>query len=205
MEIQNGKTTNSTALNSTPAPCADDAVGVPDRKWFVGIVRNHSELQTAEILTSMGYECYVPVQEEVRKWKDGRKKIRKRILMPALILLHATEEERRQSLHEGLINRFMVNRALPSNEFARHPVAVIPDVQVERLRFMLYNAELPVQIESTPLRPGDAVRVVRGRLLGLVGTVKQHEDGRSKLFVSLDALGSATLEINLDSIEKITS
>lgn len=66
------------------APCASCAVGVSDtnKKWFIIQVNNNTEKSSSERLSELGYETYLPVQEVTSVWKDGRKKVRQRILIP---------------------------------------------------------------------------------------------------------------------------
>jgi hypothetical protein len=45
--------------------------------------------------------------------------------------------------------------------------------------------------------------VASGRLLGLDGTVRRTDTGRSRLYVSLDILGCASVEIDRNLLERI--
>lgn len=75
--------------------------------------------------------------------------------------------------------------------------AVIPDKEMDMFRRMLEQDELPVTIDETGsvFSEGDKVRVVVGKLAGLEGRVMRMTDNKHRLYVSLDILGSASVEI----------
>lgn len=193
-------------LEVQPAPCADRAVGVSksqQEKWFVAVVNHKSEIKYGDKLSELGYESYVPIQKEVRRWKDGRRRSVDVVVLPSLIFLRVTESERRKIVTLPYINRFLVNRAGRTNVCNQHPIAVIPDHQMETLKFMLYNAENPVHIESTCFQVGRSVRVARGKLQGLEGNVLQSPEGESYVVVGLDILGYARVQIDCADLEYI--
>lgn len=76
--------------------------------------------------------------------------------------VHVTPQERPLPLTLQAISRYMVLRG-------ESRPAVIPEEQMERFRFMLDYSPEAVEICSTPLAAGDAVKVVKGPLAGLEG------------------------------------
>lgn len=180
----------------------DDAVGVPNRKWFVAMVGRNTEKACRERLTALGYESYVATQTETRVWRTGQKKQVERVLLSNLLFVHVTERERRDIVNLPYINYFLTDKAGRTNDFGRHPLAVIPDTQMERLQFMLYRANSPVHFTAEPLRLGDHIRVVRGQLAGLEGNVTRQGNA-SYLVITLDILGSAMVTISPEDLEKI--
>lgn len=99
------------------------------KKWLVAYVRLHHEKKTAERLTAMNIENFLPVQEEIRQWTYRKKKI-KRVVIPMMIFVHVDAAERSQVLTLSAISRYMVLHG-------EHTPAVIPDEQMERFKFML--------------------------------------------------------------------
>ena len=99
------------------------------KKWLVAYVRLHHEKKTAERLTAMNIENFLPVQEEIRQWTYRKKKI-KRVVIPMMIFVHVDAAERSQLLTLSAISRYMVLHG-------EHTPAVIPDEQMERFKFML--------------------------------------------------------------------
>lgn len=186
----------------SPAPKVDDAVGVPERKWFVAMVGRNTEKACRERLQLLGYESYAATQTEMRVWRTGQKKQVERVLISNLIFIHVTERERLDVVKLPFIKYFLTDKASHANDFGRHPLAVIPDRQMEMLRFMLYNADSPVTFTAAPLHLGDRIRVVRGQLTGLEGQVVR-EGNSTSLAITLDLLGTAKVTISPDDIEKI--
>ena len=57
------------------------------KKWLVAYVRLHHEKKTAERLTAMNIENFLPIQEEIRQWTYRKKKI-ERVVIPMMIFVH---------------------------------------------------------------------------------------------------------------------
>lgn len=179
------------------------AGGVPNRKWFVAFVMRNREELCRKQLEERNVEAYVACQKQTRIYSNRHRREVTRIIIPNLVFVRVTEQERLQVLKSTpLIQFFMTDKAGHPNEYGRHPFAIIPDGQMERLRFMLFQSESPVDFTSTPLRLGDHIRVVRGQLAGLEGSVTR-QGNQTYLVVTLDLLGSALVTISPDDLEKI--
>ena len=194
---------NSSEDSQVPsAQKVDDAVGVPNRQWFVAIVGRNTEKACRERLSALGYESYVATQMETRVWRTGQKKQVERVLISNILFIHVTEHERLEIVKLPFINYFLTDKAGHTNDFGRHPLAVIPDNQMDMLRFMLYHADSPVTFTPEPLHLGDRIRVVRGQLTGCEGYVAK-DGNQTHLVVRIDFLGSAQVSISSDDLEKI--
>lgn len=189
----------------TTATDVGDAVGMPvneKRKWFVAIVNHNTEKSCGEKLKKLNYEVYVPIQKEMHQWKNGRRKMIDRIVLPCLVFIRCTAiERRRYVVNLPFINRFMPDHTKVVNGL--HPPAVVPDVQMELFKYILYASDTPVSIEQHPLQVGDKVRVLRGGLIGVEGNVVCHKDGHTDFIVQLDILGYAKMTISVDDLEEI--
>ena len=190
--------------NGSTALGVDDAVGVisddENRFWFVAIVNRNSEKLIREKLLQNGYEAYVASQQEEHLWANGRKKKVERVIITARIFIRLTEAERREVVHLPYIHYFMTNKAMAVNEFGTHPLAVIPDREMQMLRFMLSNADTPVDFVETRFRAGDRIRIVRGPLKGFEGEVARLT-GETYVFVRLSLLGAAITRVMPQDIE----
>ena len=111
------------------------------KKWLVAYVRLHHEKKTAERLTAMNIENFLPVQEEIRQWTYRKKKI-ERVVIPMMIFVHVDAAERSQVLTLSAISRYMVLHG-------EHTPAVIPDEQMERFKFMLDYSDEAVDVCRT--------------------------------------------------------
>ncbi len=181
----------------------DDAVGVSDRKWYVAIVGNNREKSAAEKLEALGFESFVASQEELRVWKNGRRKTVDRVLISAIVFVRCTESERRRIVvNLPYINRFMTDRAAKSDASLNRPLAVVPDSQMAALRFMLGRSDSPVTFTGEYVK-GRKVKVIRGNLRGLEGEIIALPDGSSELVILIDALGCAKVHINPIDVEHI--
>lgn len=181
----------------TPAtPTADDAVGVSDAKWFIAVVNNRSEKASAERLAKLGIENYVPVQEELRVWSNGKRVKAEKVMIPSKIFIHCTERQRREIVNFPFIFRFMTNLAGTSVNSVSKPMAVVPDHEIEQLKFMLGVPGANVSFTDRFVK-GDRVKVRRGPFKGLIGVVLK-DAGRqtSHLYISVDFLGCAYVEID---------
>lgn len=200
-EKEESMTTDQLAL------CASCAVGVSDttKKWYIIQVNNNTEQSSFKKLADLGYESYLPAQETISIWKDGRKKVRQRILIPNIVFIRLAEPERKDILQFPFVKRFMVDRACAVDSYNRHPVATIPDEQMAQLKFMLGQSDSRVSIEPEQLVLGSRIRIVRGVLRGLEGELLQSNVGKSYIVVRLDCLGCAKSEVSLSDVELVQS
>lgn len=174
------------------------------KKWYVAIVNNRSELKVADSLDKLGVENYVPVQRRIRVLKGGKAVERPRIVIPAKVFVRCTEAERRcEIVRLPYIYRFMTNRASAGDGIAKPP-CVVPPHEIDLLRFMLGQTDIPIDIVEGGYAKGDLVRITRGSLQGLEGEVVMTRPGKSELIVRLDTLGCATLTIDTASLERLT-
>lgn len=185
------------------ADVVDGAVGVGKSFWFVAIVNHNSEKQAAEKLLKMGVVNYLPTQSEIRVWKNGRKSKVDRIVIPSTIFVYCTEQKRKEIVGLPFIFRFMTNKAGSIKDSTNKPLAIISDREIERLRFMLGQSAVPVEITEKPFKTGDKVRVLRGHLAGLEGEVMDLKNAKSELIVALDFFGCARLTIDTVNLEII--
>ena len=199
--------TTEISENGPAALGVDDAVGVSDeaekRLWFVAVVNRNSEKLIREKLQKAGFESYVASQQEEHVWKNGRKKKVERVIITARIFIRLTEAERREVVHLPYINYFLTDKARAVNAYGTHPLAVIPDREMQMLRFMLCNADNPVDFVTTPFRVGNRIRIVRGPLKGFEGEVARIM-GETYVFIRLSLLGSALTRVAPQDIEIIS-
>ena len=180
-----------------------DAEGISKKHWFVAIVNYNTEKSCCEKLQNMGYEAYVPIQRETHRWRNGKNKIIDRIVIYSIVFLRSTEAERKIVICLPFIKRFMVNKVGEKDSFNRNPIAIIPDIELDQFRFMLCESDDPVIFNSFPLKAGDKIRVVRGKLKGLEGNIINKNDSNTYIVVNLDFLGCTKLKISSENLELI--
>lgn len=192
-----------TSICSDNATNVDDAVGIPQAKWFIAIVNSRSEKATSERLTKMGVENYLPVQEEIHVWKNGKKAKVERVVIPARLFIYCSEKKRRELVKLPFIFRFMVNRAGASSDSLSKPLAVVSEAEMDQLKFMLGASDKRVTFEERFVR-GEKVEVIRGIFKGLIGVVMHDSVSQSvRLYINIDFLGCASVEIDNKDVRRI--
>ena len=192
-----------------------DAVGMEKsepRRWYIAIVNNKSEKLCRERLEQRivgqpvegkDYEVYVASQKEWTVTASGKRTLKERIVLRALVFIRCTDSLRRQEIaHLPYIKRFMVNIAGERSGSVR-PVAYIPDYQMADLRRMLNDADEPVTIDSFSVPLGARVRINNGKLKGLAGFVLEAPDGGTEFVIRIDLLGCAKIRIAPDLLDLI--
>lgn len=174
-----------------------DAVGVDKKKWFVAIVNNNTELSSARKLENLGFETFVPIQEIISDF-NGKRRKRKKVVISMLLFVHVSEQERRQIVNLPFVKRFMTNVSGQKDSFGKHPIATIPDEQMEQLIKLLQHSESEVFIESLPKSIGEEVTICGGPLNGLTGHVVQMSQQKQCFIIQISCLGCAKIHITHD-------
>ena len=177
---------------STEAHAPDDAVGM--EKWFVAIVRHNTEKSVCDSLISQGINAYVASQPRLRIYPSGRKKWIHAVIISSKVFIRCSEKQRLAIVRNPLIYRFLTN---PGGALVNghRPLAVIPDAEMDTLRFMLGQSDFPVSFDASQYPPGAAVAVVRGSLKGLRGEVIETDSVHKEIIIRLDLLGCAKVQI----------
>ena len=161
------------------------------KRWIAVLVRVNCEKKTATRLGKVGYETYIPTQQEVHQWSDRKKKV-DRLIIPMVVFVRATVREEEWLRDQSYIHKLL---ALPGSDEDKKKFATpIPDNQIERLKFLLENAESEVTIVSN-FKVGDSVRVISGPLKGLEAVVSEAEEKSSIVGIQIDGLGYACVKI----------
>lgn len=198
----------ATVTNTDDGGAVQNEADQRPRYWFIGIVNSRHEKKVAKMVRTdfPQTEAYVPVHRETRTWSMGRKREVEMIVIPAKLFVHATEEERLSILRHRIgVSHFMVDVAKQPTAHGMHPIARIPEEQIRQLRLMLEHSPAPVEFSEYHFIKGDRVRVKSGPLKSLEGIVRQDTHGKPRIYITLDALGSANTEIDITAIEKIES
>ena len=186
--------TKPKSLSAGPSDGTGEGVA-HSKRWYVALVRMHHEKKVAERLDKIGIENFVPVQQEVHQWSD-RRKIVDRVLLPMMIFVHVDLQEQKEVLTLSSISRYMVLRG-------ESTPAVIPDQQMLRFKFMLDYSDETISMSTSPLAPGEKIRVIKGPLAGLEGELV-HVNGKSKVAVRLTMLGCACVDIPAGCVEPVS-
>jgi len=169
-----------TRMQTSPSPSLypqnlldPDYGGDADRHWWAVYTRSRQEKALARELFAQAVPHYLPLVEKVTFY--GRRRIVAQMPVFAnYLFLRVTEDERVVCL---ATNR--VSRMLPAPDPERFEFDLL---QLKRL----IAAGAPLTVESR-LGPGKRVRIKRGALAGLEGTVLERRSG-TRLLVAVDFL-----------------
>ena len=162
-------------------------------RWIAALVQMCTEKKVGDRLTKLGIENYVPTQTEIHQWSDRKKKV-ERVVIPMVVFVRADEATERTLRMQSFIRKILT---YPGQTAA----AVIPDDQIDRLKFMLRQSDSPVEMMEHHLQVGDKVHIVRGALRGLEGEFYKNVD-KSMVAIHIEALGYACVSVSVEDIEK---
>jgi transcription antitermination factor NusG len=149
-----------------------------DSSWYAVWTRSRQEKVAATMLESLGVPHFLPLKTEVRQWSDRRQKIRIPLFPGYLFVrIDPAKDSRLQVLKTPGIVGFVGNQTGP---------LPIPDAQIENIQTVLIQ-QMEYMVSTSPLLEGQQVRVVRGALAGVVGTLIRS-NSRSRLLISIEMI-----------------
>jgi transcription antitermination factor NusG len=167
--------------------------GQADQSWHVIYTRHQHEKTVAQVLSSKGFEVFLPLFAAVHRWKDRDKRMLLP-LFPCYVFLKGGLDRRQDIVTTPGMYAFVG----PQNR-----AAVIPTEEIDAIR---RAAESSVRIEPHPfLKCGDHVRVKSGPLEGVEGILTRKKN-LFRLVLSVELLRQAVaLDIDAYLVEKISS
>lgn len=156
--------------------------------WVALVVRPRAERRVQKGLANIGLESFVAWHGVRRRWAD-RIKILEQNLIPGYVFCRSTFAERMAVMRQAGVERVL--------SFNRTP-ALIPDHEIASLQRAV-SSELP--LGPWPyLRAGQRVRIEKGVLAGMEGTLARESAGW-RVVVSVSALQrSIAVEVDRDMI-----
>ena len=158
----------------------------PDSCWYAVWTRSRQEKVAAASLNNLGIRHYLPLNSELRHWSDRKQMVDVPLFSGYLFVCISLlkKNSKLQVLKVPGIVGFVGNQTGP---------LPIPDQQIEDIRTVLTAG---VECSVHPfLEEGDRVRVVRGALAGVVGTLL-HTNSTSRLLISIDMIRQS-LSVNV--------
>ena len=172
-------------------PVTTDREAHPKR-WIAALVQMCMEKKVGERLTKLGVENYVPTQTVIRQWSDRKKKV-ERVVIPMVVFVHTDEKTERSLRMHSFIRKILT---YPGQTAA----AVIPNDQIDRLKFMLRQSDSPVEMMEQHLQVGDKVHIVRGALQGLEGELCKCVLDKSMVAIRIEGLGYACVSVSVEDV-----
>lgn len=160
--------------------------------WYVACVRSCQEKNVAEALRKNSVECYLPLRREVHRWSD-RRKVVECLVVPRYVFIRCKDSQRAAFLAaDSRLVRFLASSGKAS---------VVRDGEMEAFRRMVDSGGR-LYLTGEDLKAGDRVRVMSGPLVGTECELVGVAGGRC-LAVRLGALGTAIMDLDKDTVEKI--
>jgi transcription antitermination factor NusG len=161
--------------------------------WRALYTRHQHEKTVGHILSSKGFEVFLPLYSAVHRWKDRNKQLWLP-LFPCYIFFKGGLERQLDILTTPGVYSVVAG----SSRFA-----VIPEEEINRVRQTVENS---TRVEPHPfLKSGERVRVMSGPLLGIEGILIRKK-GQFRLVVSVEMLGkSIAAELDVSTIEPVRS
>jgi transcription antitermination factor NusG len=144
-------------------------------RWFALTVRHQHERPVQAALEYQGWRTWVPLYRSRRQWSDRVKEI-EAPLFAGYVLCRFALLEKVRVLNTPGVTRLVGFGGVP---------APLEETEVARIQAVL-GSGLPVRPWPF-LQAGDAVRVERGPLRGLEGTVLKEKDGL-RLVIAVELL-----------------
>lgn len=165
------------------------------RYWVAVLVQMCTEKKVGERLAKLNIENYVPTQKEVHQWSD-RKKYVERVVIPMVVFVRVDEVLEKQLKTYSFVYKLL---SYPGSKNA----AVIPEEQIESLKFMLNHADSNVVLDNNLLQIGEEVRIVRGSLKGLEGELHVVDMDKMMVAIRIECLGCACVNVALTDVERL--
>ena len=152
--------------------------------WYAAYTCANHEKGVAQQLERRSMECFLPLYESVRRWKDRRVRLRLP-LFPGYVFVRLALRDRLKVLEIPSVVRLV--------GFDGHPVA-LPEGDVETIRTRLAGF---CRMEPHPyLQRGRRVRVLSGPLEGMAG-IAVRKKNRTRFVISLELImRSVAVEID---------
>jgi transcriptional antiterminator NusG len=169
------------------------AATLGEASWYAVSTRSRQEKVAASMLESFGIENFLPLAMERRQWSD-RKQVVNVPLFPGYLFVRIPMLRELQSrvLKVPGVVRFIGNHTGPQ---------AIPDAEIEGVQTVLSH-RIPCIPCSIP-KVGDPVRIFRGVLAGIEGTlVRSGSD--SNLVISVETIQqSIAIHVDASDVEPV--
>ncbi|MGC8866576.1 MAG: UpxY family transcription antiterminator [Bacteroidales bacterium] len=149
--------------------------------WYAVYTRSRYEKKSAQLISELGIEVYMPMRRILRKWSDRQKWVMEPIIR-SYVFVKVDQSQYEKVLGVDGVVRYIWFGGKP---------AEIPERQINIMKAVLGN-DIPVQAVPTLLKVGAPVRVMAGPLAGMEGELIRF-NGRKKVAVKIHAIEQTLL------------
>lgn len=177
------------ALCNTPFDSG--AVWARSAVWYAVHTRHQHEKLVARTLANKGFEIFLPLYSDLRRWRD-RTKMVELPLFSCYVFLRGDLDRRLAILTTPGVHGMLATAG---------KLAGIPEEEIQAVRSVIENR---VKVEPHPfLKCGDRVRVKYGALRGLEGFLVRKK-GQTRLIISVTLLErSVAAEVDASAVEGV--
>ena len=186
----------ATRANSFAPVCSIDCSeggGNANPRWFAVWTRSRQEKAAAGMLDSLGVANYLPLKTELRQWSDRKQPVSVPLFSGYLFV-------RTDLLGDSKLRVLKVPGIAGFVGTSRGPMP-IPDQQLDAVRAVVERGET---CEVHPLlEEGDRVRVVRGPLTGVEGSLIRVNSS-SRLVISIELIHrSISVSVAREDVQRV--
>lgn len=163
-----------------------------DSAWYALYTRHQHEKTVARVLSSKGFEIFLPLYAAAHRWKDRTKQL-SLPLFPCYVFLRGDAHRRIDILTTPGVHSLVGSEGRP---------APILQSEIDAIRQMV---ESRMHVEPHPfLHCGDWIRVKSGPLEGIEGILVRKKN-LFRLVVSVELLQkSVAVEVDVSTVERAT-
>jgi transcriptional antiterminator RfaH len=160
-------------VDSAPAPA-------PGPHWYACYTRSRHEKQVDRLLREQGFESFLPLVRQTRRWADRQKQV-STVLFPSYVFARSSMEQLYGVLAIPGVTSLVRRNGQP---------VVVPDEEVVNVRRVAESLSIHGRKPRFAPLPqvGTRVRIVEGPFEGVVGTVSDHRN-HGHVLVGLTAIG----------------
>lgn len=164
---------------------------IKEDNWYVITTRPRAEKKVSAGLTKMGIHHFLPVQKQLRQWKD-RKKWVDTVLFNAYIFVQTKEQFRNEVFAVPGVIKYLATDGKP---------CMVAGDEIERIkRICRYESELITSQEQ--FITGDEVEITGGPLMGLYGKLIEKEN-TVYLSILIEKIGySVSFKVDRSLVQK---
>lgn len=160
-----------------------------DSSWWAVYTRHQHEKVVADMLSTKGFQVFLPLYESTRRWKD-RRMLLSLPLFPCYVFIRGSMDRKLHVVTTPGIHMIL---------YRGEQIAVIPDQEIQSIQRVVDG---PSSVEPHPfLKCGTRVRVIRGSLEGVEGILTRKKN-LFRLVISVDMLAqSVAVEVHASDVE----
>jgi len=181
-----------------------DGGAVASRQWRILYVHTRSEFKSSELLASEGFETFVAYQDELHSWANKTRKWVKSIKIHNIVFVRAAAREREPILKLSTnFLSYMKDKAKSRDDYGRPVDAIISDSEIDRMRHILGQRDVPVDYIEQHYRKGDRVKILCGPFRDWEGECIRDADHCEVFFTIKGVTGAFQFSADPKDLQKL--